>query len=954
MEKEKLFRVISTDEEVYLQYKNESKKREPIRLLSINLINNKIRVEDPDILQKKKINQKHKAKAILGIINIKGIEFVLYVTESDLIGHMKDEAIFRISEVDFCEIPNNKINKFENVEEDQIRYIKDGISKLLKLGFYYSFGLDLTNSQQNHFKILYALKKQKQNNNNNNNNDDDEELDSFDLNLIEKKMKNIFKNAYKKYFFNYNLYKKFINHETSEPIDYTFITPIICGYIDMFNFEIDNNKIQYILISRRSQNYAGTRYNTRGINDDGNVANFCESEQIIIKDNILCSFCQLRGSVPIFFEQLGLTAYTDITRDKSLTIDAFSRHLEEIYKDYKLIYFINLLNQKKSIEAPIIAEFEKQIKFRKDSNKFRYIFFDMQNECPKDNYSKIDNLINTISPTLELFGFFSCNIKNNEIYSIQKGVPRVNCLDCLDRTNVIKTRIAWKMLEKMLHFEKIKQESILKIFNPNEYFFTKGNNQFKEKIKDLWAENGDKISIQYAGTASTITTVTKTGGHGIKGLIQHGIATVNRIYQGNFGDDFKQECIDIFLQKNVIDNFINTEYNNELFDRKNEFTKFMDFTLFIGNYNLAGKTLENDNDIINWLTSYKNNPLEKSDEKEVNDLKNKTPEFYILGFEEIKSYSEKKLKEKITKILSKINDSDTPYQFMKELEYSDIYLLVFIKSSCIKYIKNFDQQIIKTSLVRNKGSCLLRFNINDTTIALSCNHLSYGEEKNEERKEEIKNILNSNFKKYTHLNFKNYDYYFLFGDLNIRIDLPLTDQLLTDLVKNKSRETNGDFSKLYMYDQFLKYEKESTIIAEMSEAIIKFSPTYKYNIGSISYDITKRTPSWCDRIFYKKFSKTIPLVYNKCLLTISDHQPIYGVYKIRTEIIDIEKKKKILNQIIKEKQNKAKTENKDLNNSNKNKENNLNNNNINIIETRVNNSNNNNNDIKNNEELKEN
>ena len=108
---------------------------------------------------------------------------------------MKDEAIFRISEVDFCEIPNNKINKFENVEEDQIRYIKDGISKLLKLGFYYSFGLDLTNSQQNHFKILYALKKQKQNNNNNNNNDDDEELDSFDLNLIEKKMKNIFKNG---------------------------------------------------------------------------------------------------------------------------------------------------------------------------------------------------------------------------------------------------------------------------------------------------------------------------------------------------------------------------------------------------------------------------------------------------------------------------------------------------------------------------------------------------------------------------------------------------------------------------------------------------------------------------------------------------------------------------------------------------------------------------------------
>ena len=179
---------------------------------------------------------------------------------------------------------------------------------------------------------------------------------------------------------------------------------------------------------------------------------------------------------------------------------------------------------------------------------------------------------------------------------------------------------------------------------------------------------------------------------------------------------------------------------------------------------------------------------------------------------------------------------------MKELEHTEIYIVIFVKSSCIKYLKNFDSQEIKKSYMRNKGSCLIRFNINDTTIALSCNHLSYGEEKNEERKEEIKDILSSNFKKYPNLNFKNYDYFFLFGDLNIRLDLPLNDQLMIDLVKNKPRERNGDFSKLYNYDQFLKYEKESNIMSEMCEATIKFSPTYKYHIGSTSYDITKRTP----------------------------------------------------------------------------------------------------------------
>ena len=893
MEDEEPFRIISTNEEVFLKYKNDLDPN-IVKLLSINLNKKEIKVEDAEILKNKKINHKHIAKAILGIINIKGLDFILFVKSSKVIGIINREIIYKILEVDFCEIPNKNVKR-EEIDEDQIKYFKEGISKLLKLDFYYSFGFDLTNSQQNQSKILYNLKK---NNKDENNNENKNSFDDIGL-----KIKKIYKTSYKKYFFNYNLFEKFRNPETSEPIDYTFIMPIICGYVGMYETIIGEKRFQFILITRRSQNYAGTRYNTRGINDEGNVANFCESEQIIIYDSkILCSFCQLRGSVPIFFEQIGFTAATDITRSKSLTIDAFTRHLDEIRKDYKLIYFINLLNQKKSTEAPIIGEFEKQIRYRKDNNKFRYIYFDMQNECQKDNYSRIDNLINTISPTMQLFGFFSCNIETNKIYSLQVGTMRTNCLDCLDRTNVVQTRISWKILETMFNFLKIDKKIISEIFNQEEYFFSVGNNEFKENFKDIWAKNGDKISIQYSGTASTITTVTKTGGHNLKGFIQHSIATVSRLYQGNFEDDFKQQCFDIFLQKNINEKISSLEYNDELFSRKDEYTKFMDFTLFIGNFNLAEKSLDNDNDILIWLTSYNKNPLDENDQNIINHFKNKLPELYILGFEEIKSGSEKKIKEKIAIALNKINNvKNDPYHFMKELDQSGIYFLIFIRASSIKYIKNFDQQIINSSYVRNKGSCLLRFNINDTSVALSCNHLSYGEDKNEKRKEELDEILNTNFKKYPNLIFKNYDYFFIFGDLNIRLDLSLIDQLMIDLVKKDSRETNKDFSQIYKFDQFLKYQKESTDIEQITEAKIKFSPTYKYNIGSTSYDIKKRIPSWCDRIFYKKISETKPLAYNKCLLTISDHQPIYGIYKIRTEIVDKEKKQTILNQIIKEK-----------------------------------------------------
>ena len=50
-------------------------------------------------------------------------------------------------------------------------------------------------------------------------------------------------------------------------------------------------------------NGAGTRYNARGINDEGYVANFCETEQIIVIDGrFLISHVQIRGSVPVFWQ----------------------------------------------------------------------------------------------------------------------------------------------------------------------------------------------------------------------------------------------------------------------------------------------------------------------------------------------------------------------------------------------------------------------------------------------------------------------------------------------------------------------------------------------------------------------------------------------------------------------------------------------------------------------------
>ena len=64
------------------------------------------------------------------------------------------------------------------------------------------------------------------------------------------------------------------------------------------------------------------------------MANYCESEHILIAGDTLCSFSQLRGSAPVFFDQVGIRAYTDITRNKNLTKLAFSKHLKDMNENY--------------------------------------------------------------------------------------------------------------------------------------------------------------------------------------------------------------------------------------------------------------------------------------------------------------------------------------------------------------------------------------------------------------------------------------------------------------------------------------------------------------------------------------------------------------------------------------------------------------------------------------------
>lgn len=98
-----------------------------------------------------------------------------------------------------------------------------------------------------------------------------------------------------------------------------WIMPVVHGYINMLskdsiyriNFidlEYHSKKLSIVLIARRSRHFAGVRYLRRGIDHEGNVANFVETEQIVYDPNksfddkpVFSSFILIRGSIPIFW-----------------------------------------------------------------------------------------------------------------------------------------------------------------------------------------------------------------------------------------------------------------------------------------------------------------------------------------------------------------------------------------------------------------------------------------------------------------------------------------------------------------------------------------------------------------------------------------------------------------------------------------------------------------------------
>jgi hypothetical protein len=114
-------------------------------------------------------------------------------------------------------------------------------------------------------------------------------------------------------------------------------------------------EFNYVLLSRKELKRSGMRFLVRGIDKNGNVANFAETEQIVIYSRPtidvveVISYLQLRGSIPLFWTQmpnLQLNPTILFESENRDNYNAFEKHTQSITKDYGKIVYINLIDKK--------------------------------------------------------------------------------------------------------------------------------------------------------------------------------------------------------------------------------------------------------------------------------------------------------------------------------------------------------------------------------------------------------------------------------------------------------------------------------------------------------------------------------------------------------------------------------------------------------------------------------
>ncbi|GFR78438.1 synaptojanin-1 [Elysia marginata] len=735
------------------------------------------------------------------------VQFLVVVTSCLSVGKIGESEVFRITSVQFISLRN------EPSDEDRISEVR----KLLSSG------------------VFYFTWKQGGN--------------PWDLSLCaQRKLQD--HDTDNRFFWNRMLHVHFQRYGIDCS---TWLLKAMCGGVEMRTIYAGHRQAKACLISRLSCERAGTRFNVRGCNDDGNVANFVETEQVIFLDDQIASFVQTRGSVPLFWEQPGIQVGSHkvhMSRGYEMAAPAFDRHFRTVKKQYGDQVIVNLLGQREG-EKMLSQAFMNHHSASVHSQDVPYYHFDYHSEIKGTNLKNLEKLKTRIMKHMTQFDFFYT--EGEDIKHQQTGTIRTNCLDCLDRTNATQTMIGMELLHRQL-------EALGLASKPQMI------GRFEEVYKQIWIHNGDHISRIYTGT----------GALGASESILQGMTQCYR-----------------------------------------EYTRRETYRVCVGTYNVNGgkhyrSIAYKHQSLADWLLdAHKARPNDL-----VGGVNYEKPvDIFAVGFEEIVDLNASNIMSASTtnarewqKEVLKTISREHKYVMLTSIQLVGVVLYIFIRPHLAPRIRDVAVDKVKTGLggaAGNKGGVAIRFLLDSTSLCFVCAHLAAGHSQVKERNEDYAEITRK-------MAFPmgrtilSHDRVFWCGDFNYRIDLS-NDEV-------KSLVSSENLGALQEMDQLNVQRGLGNTFQGFNEGELNFNPTYKYDTFSDDYDTSEknRIPAWTDRVLWRvrPFSDTDAenagesnsevklLLYSRAELRTSDHRPVLGLFDVQTIVVDEERKDPVLTRVV--------------------------------------------------------
>ncbi|XP_048035136.1 synaptojanin-1 isoform X6 [Megalobrama amblycephala] len=830
------------------------------------------------------------AYGILGVLRLNLGDSMLHslvvVTGCSSVGKVQDSEVFRVTGTDFVSLKNDPS------DEDRIADVR----KILNSGNFYfawsSTGVSLDLSLNAHRRIREDISDNR-------------------------------------FFWNQSLHLH-LKHYGVNCDDW--LLRLMCGGVEIRTIYAGHKQAKACVISRLSSERAGTRFNVRGTNDDGQVANFVETEQVIFLDDKVSSFIQIRGSIPLFWEQPGIQVGSHrvkLSRGFEANAPAFERHFSALRRLYGKQVIINLLGMKEG-EHMLSKAFQSHLKASEHANAVRMLNFDYHQMVKGGKTDKLNTVLKPqISKFLEECGFFYYSGEAG-IQRCQTGTIRSNCLDCLDRTNSVQAFIALEMLPKQLEDMGLTEKPQLVA-------------RFQEVFRAMWSTNGDSVSKIYAGT----------GALDGKAKLKDGARSVTRTIQNNFFDSSKQEAIDILRLGSTLNSDLadkarallttSSLYVSEpilqsasprvllgMCQNHYKYTRPKKIRVCVGTWNVNGgkqfRSIAFRNHTLNdWLLD----APKKARHPEFQDGKSNPVDIFAIGFEEMvelnagnivsaSTTNQKLWAAELQKNLSR----DQRYVLLASEQLVGVCLFVFIRPQHAPFIRDVAVDTVKTGMggaTGNKGGVAIRMLFHTTSICFVCSHFAAGQSQVKERNDDYNEIARKLSFPMGRLLYS-HDYVFWCGDFNYRINIP--NEEVKELIKQQS------WDALIAGDQLVEQKNAGQVFRGFIEGKLDFAPTYKYDLFSEDYDTSEkcRTPAWTDRVLWKRrkwnFDKTAEELelnvvgapvneedqypwspgelkyYGRAELKTSDHRPVVAIIDVDILEVDPEARHQVYKDVI--------------------------------------------------------